>query len=92
MSVTGGRGIQVGDRNYQVNIAIGDRPGRPVVFAPEERLPEEYPPSSLLRGDYEIVPFTGRTAELRSRSSWVPSRTRPPAAATASRAPASPSD
>ena len=63
--------MQVSHHNVQHNVFIGREPQPDVsVLAPEPRLPDEYPPSSLLCGDYEVVPFTGRAAELDQLTAW----------------------
>jgi tetratricopeptide (TPR) repeat protein len=71
VSLTGGQGIQVGDRNVQHNTYyVQARQDGVPVFTPEQSLPAEYPPSALLRGDYEIVPFAGRATELEQLTEW----------------------
>lgn len=71
VSVTGGQGIQVGDGNVQLNTYyVQARPADGPAFTPEQPLPDEYPPSALLRSDYEIVPFAGRATELEQLTEW----------------------
>jgi hypothetical protein len=39
-------------------------------FTPPERMPDDWSPSMLLRAEYEIVPFSGRAAELAEIDRW----------------------
>jgi hypothetical protein len=41
------------------------------VFSPPSKLPDVHLPSMLLRAEYGVVPFAGRTAELASLLEWL---------------------